>query len=123
MIYLRAINSKNSEMASSTDFKKLFDKYQEEGAPKGVSIVKYCQMNGIIYSQFEKWYKTSRAGVIKPVEVVDKDGLMSLPEEESSSVVSIAHVNLVFSNGLQVNHHNISYQTLRQMIEKLEALC
>ena len=44
-------------MASSTDFKKLFDRYQEEGVRNGLSIVKYCQMNGIVYSPFERGIK------------------------------------------------------------------
>lgn len=114
-------------MASSTDFKKLFDKYQEEGAPKGVSIVKYCQMNGIVYSQFERWYKYSRAGIVRPVEIVDKDGLMRLSEKSmdngSPSPTDITEISLVFSNGMEIVQHNISYQALRQMIEKLEALC
>lgn len=33
-------------MASSTYFQRLFDKYQQEGAPNGISIVKYCQLIG-----------------------------------------------------------------------------
>ena len=31
-------------MASSTDFKVLFEKYQEHGIKQGISIVKYCPL-------------------------------------------------------------------------------
>ena len=58
-------------MASSTDFKVLFEKYQEHGIKQGISIVKYCQMNGVVYSHFERWYKKCRAGIVLPVEIVD----------------------------------------------------
>lgn len=111
-------------MASSTDFKDLFEKYQMEGVPQGISIVKYCHMNGVVYSHFERWYKKSRAGVVLPVQVVDQDGLMeeAAPGLEAPQI-DITHFTLVFSNGLEVSHHNLSYPALRQMIEKLEALC
>lgn len=111
-------------MASSADFKNLFDKYQMEGAPHGISIVKYCQMNGVVYSHFERWYKKYRAGVVFPVHVVDQDGLMeeATPRLEAPQI-DIAHLTLIFSNGIEVTHHNLNYPALRQMIVKLEALC
>lgn len=119
-------------MASSTDFKLLFAKYQEDGVKQGISIVKYCQMNGVVYSHFERWYKKYRAGVVLPVEIVDESGLLdksevgspSIPSDSaSSSLVSVTYVSIVFSNGLKVSNHNLSYQSLRGMIEKLEVLC
>ena len=44
-------------MASSEDFKKLYELYQTEGVPNGVSIVDFCQRNGVVYIQFERWFK------------------------------------------------------------------
>lgn len=119
-------------MASSTDFQLLFEKYQEDGIKQGVSIVKYCQMNGVVYSHFERWYKKYRAGVVLPVEIVDVSGLIDKSESSSpfipsdtasSSVVNVTHVHIVFSNGLEVSHHNLSYHSFCVMIEKLEVLC
>lgn len=118
-------------MASSTDFKKLFERYQEEGAPNGISIVKYCQLNGIVYSHFERWYKSYKSSKAMPVEIVDKDGLSKdMKQIESSTnkstVVSsgcLSRVELVFSNGLHVSHRNLSYQCFRDLVEKLEVLC
>lgn len=62
-------------MASSTDFQKIHDLYQSQGVPKGISIVQFCQMNGIVYSQFERWYKQSRRADVVPVEIVNSDSL------------------------------------------------
>ncbi len=42
-------------MASGTDYKNLWDRYQSEGVPKNMSIVKFCQLNGVVYGHFEKW--------------------------------------------------------------------
>lgn len=39
-------------MASSEDYKKLYELYQVEGVPKGISIVDFCQINGIVYKHF-----------------------------------------------------------------------
>ena len=36
-------------MASSEDFKNLYELYQTEGVPNGVSIVDFCQRNGNAY--------------------------------------------------------------------------
>lgn len=114
-------------MASSTDFKKLFERYQEEGAPNGISIVKYCQLNGIVYSHFERWYKSYKSAKAMPVEIVDKDGLSKeiKPMESSSKISSgcLNRVELEFSNGLHVSHRNLSYQSFRDLVEKLEVLC
>lgn len=115
-------------MANSTEFKKLFERYQEEGAPNGISIVKYCQLNGIVYSHFERWYKNYKSSKAMPVEIVDKDGLskeMEASSNISSAVSSIClnRIELVFSNGLHVSHCNLSYQSFRDLVEKLEVLC
>ncbi len=45
-------------MASSEDFKKLYELYQTEGVPNGVSIVDFCQRNGVVYNQFESKHPT-----------------------------------------------------------------
>ena len=47
-------------MASSEDFKRILELYNQEVKSRGVSIVSFCQQNGIIYSQFERWYKTHK---------------------------------------------------------------
>lgn len=71
MLCLSCVNLKRRFMASSTDFQHLFDKYQFEGTLNRLSIVKYCQLNGVVYSHFERWYKKYLVGVVLSVQVVD----------------------------------------------------
>ena len=43
-------------MASSNDFEKIWECYQDVVKTKDISIVDYSQRNGIVYSQFQRWY-------------------------------------------------------------------
>lgn len=61
-------------MASSEDFKRILELYNQEVKSSGVSIVSFCQQNGIVYSQFERWYKNRKKIQVHPVKIVDKDG-------------------------------------------------
>lgn len=121
-------------MASSTDFKNLWERYQKEGVPKSVSIVQYCQMNRIVYSQFECWYKNCRKVEIVPVELINKDATeptgpgsnmpsASPPSVPSAKSKSVRNVEIVFHNGLTIRHRNLDYSSLKSLIEKLEVLC
>lgn len=47
-------------MASSEDFQSIYELYKKQGIPNGISIVKFCQHNGIVYSQFERWFKSRK---------------------------------------------------------------
>lgn len=118
-------------MASSTDFKKLYDLYQLEGVKKGISIVQFCKMNGIVYSHFERWYKQDRVATVVPVTIVDRDSLFVsgvdtiVPEESSSAGTdtSIQRFEICFSNGLEIHHGEMDYRSFRSLVEKLEVLC
>lgn len=118
-------------MASSTDFKKLYDLYQMEGVKKGISIVQFCKMNGIVYSHFERWYKHDRVAHVVPVTIVDRDILSVSPvdtivSEESPSVNTgtlIQRFDIRFSNGLEIHHGEIDYLSFRSLVDKLEVLC
>ena len=106
-------------MASSNDFEKIWESYQEVVKTKDISIVDYCQRNGIVYSQFQRWYKKHVSGV----------KLMMSEESTPSQHLSghakakVNYVNIEFSNGLKVCQKSISYEHLKMLVEKLEALC
>ena len=120
-------------MASSKDFEKIWESYQEVIKTKDVSIVDYCQRNGIVYSQFQRWYKKHVSGVsIVPVSDPDvqTESTPMIQAESSPSQHSSVHVktkvnyvNIEFSNGLKVYQKSISYEHLKMLVEKLEALC
>ena len=97
-------------MASSKDFEKIWESYQEVVKTKDISIVDYCQRNGIVYSQFQRWYKKHVSGVnIVPVSDPDpqiESSLMMSEESTPSQHLSghakakVNYVNIEFSNGL-----------------------
>ena len=120
-------------MASSKDFEKIWESYQEVAKTKDVSIVDYCQRNGIVYSQFQRWYKKHVSGVSivpvsdpesqqEPMEAVQKDP-ESIRQATGHVKTRVSYVNIEFSNGLKVCQKSISYEHLKILVEKLEALC
>ena len=74
-------------MATSKVFEKLWYRYQDEVQATGKSIVAYCQENGIVYAQFERWYKKrgslqDKQPVLIPVEVTDSPQDADAPKQE-----------------------------------------
>ncbi len=113
-------------MATGTDFKNLWERFQKEGVPAKISISRFCQMNGVVYSHFEKWYKRTYTDGVIPVEVVDSaapQSPASEPHAEIKSPTRIKHLEVMFSNGLLVKHNNLDYAGLKELINKLESLC
>ena len=118
-------------MASSLDYQKIWDSYQGLVKTKDISIVDYCQRNGIVYSQFERWYKKYVFNVrIIPVaekEPQVQDAVPETVEKEEKDIPKkkpiVEYVSLSFSNGLKVNQKSLDYDQLKLLVEKLEALC
>ena len=128
-------------MASSEDFKKLYELYQTEGVPNGVSIVDFCQRNGVVYNQFERWFKKryskNDTGFHK-VRVVGADvepSVPSLEEDEAAQECSASameevsskpirlYVSIRTNQGLMIQQNNLTYRQLLSLVEKLEVLC
>ena len=128
-------------MASSEDFKKLYELYQTEGVPNGVSIVDFCQRNGLVYNQFERWFKKrylkNETGFHK-VKVVGADvepSVPSLEEDEAAQECSASameevsskpirlYVSIRTNQGLMIQQNNLTYRQLLSLVEKLEVLC
>ena len=128
-------------MASSEDFKKLYELYQTEGVPNGVSIVDFCQRNGVVYNQFERWFKKryskNETGFHK-VRVVGVDvepSVPSLEEDEAAQECSASameevsskpirlYVSIRTNQGLMIQQNNLTYRQLLLLVEKLEVLC
>ena len=127
-------------MASSEDYKKLYELYQVEGVPNGISIVDFCQRNGIVYKYFERWFKKrysqNDTGVHR-VRLLDSDSTSdpSLSDGQPSDLPSGSMVDgqeavpvrlsvtIRTSRGLSLHHHNLTYRQLLSLVEKLEVLC
>ena len=127
------LNLKLQIMYSSEDLERFYFQYQTEAMPKGISIEQFCSRNKVPYNIFYKWYKDTRNKIVE----VKVDGLPTSDQEESkkesrsqeqssietkSSCVRIL-VELRMTNGLHLSQKNLSYQELKQLIEKLEGLC
>lgn len=130
-------------MASSEDFKRILELYNQEVKSRGVSIVSFCQQNGIVYSQFERWYKNRKKIKVHPVKIVNQNEcLQSHSSEEGVSPETTASVpdagngissslsgSVLFSitirttSGLSVQQSRLDYRQLRALVEKLEVLC
>ena len=122
----------------SEDFQRIYELYKKEGVPNGISIVNFCQQNGVVYPQFEKWFKSRKRPArssVHPVQLVDKDGLMAsdgqtgTDESSGFNPVSMKESPLRFgitvrtNQGLSIQQNNLTYRQLLHLVEKLEALC
>lgn len=124
-------------MASSEDFQRVYELYKQQGVPSGISIVNFCQQNGIVYSQFERWFKSRKKPAkasVHPVRIVDKDGCLmptvqESDEEKPSDSTAQKETVLRFSitvrtnQGLSIQQNNLTYRQMFHLVEKLEVLC
>lgn len=127
-------------MASSEDFKRILELYNQESKTSGVSILTFCQKNGIVYSQFKRWYKNRHKVKGHAVDIVDRDG--ALPVQETrlptacDKVVEVADaqdvrdskpalftIQLNSTTGMYFQQKNLDYKSLKDLVEKLEVLC
>ncbi|HCE47270.1 MAG TPA: hypothetical protein DEQ84_01070 [Prevotellaceae bacterium] len=119
-------------MYSSEDLERFYFQYQTEAMPNGISIEQFCSRNKVPYNIFYKWYKDTRTRIVE----VKVDGMPSSVQENPKreecrqerlqtgvpAAVRIL-VELRMTNGLHISQKNLSYQELKQLIEKLEGLC
>lgn len=127
-------------MASSEDYKKLYELYQVEGVPKGISIVDFCQRNGIVYKHFERWFKkrysqndtsVQRVRLVDTAPSVDPSLAGGQPSALSSGspidgqadTTVRLFVTIRTSQGLSIQQNNLTYRELLSLVEKLEVLC
>ena len=119
-------------MYSSEDLERFYFQYKTEALPLGMSIETFCLKNKVPYNIFSKWYKDTRKKVVEvqvdgiPMVTETSSPKASVPSpvspQDSKESVRIL-VDLRMSNGLHVHQKNLSYQSLRALIEKLEVLC
>ena len=123
---------------SSKDLESLWQRYRVEAVPSGISVNQFFESNGVPYHVFEKWYKkkyqspsvvdcvvegTPESVEVPPVKTRQGAVPVSSSSPQPKDSVVIKYVNLGLSNGLKIEHHNLSYAGLQNFIQKLEALC
>lgn len=130
---------KKTIMASSEDFKRILELYNQESKSSGVSIVSFCQKNGIVYSQFERWYKNRHNVKVHAVDIVDKDGAYKVQntctspcvidkkilgsEYATESESTLFTLQIKSTTGMYFQQKNIDYKSLKDLVEKMEVLC
>ena len=78
---------------------------------------------------FNKWFRGRKKRIV-PVEIVGRDEEPK-PETEAEEKKAegpkrascVRYVKLVFGNELKIEKKNLSYQELKELVEKLEGLC
>lgn len=114
-------------MYKNSDFERLFIRYKSEAVPAGMSMQKFCDQNKVPYNLFIKWYKDTRHQIV-PVTVEGSPSekpseSSSTPDAESSKPSTRILVEIRMSNGLHIRQGNLSYESLRSLVENLEVLC
>ena len=121
---------------SSKDLETLWQRYTVEAVPAGISVNQFFESNGVPYHVFEKWYKKKYQSpnvvecVVKGApestnvdQANAKQGTPTTSASPAEDAVVIKYVNLGLSNGMKIEHHNLSYSSLQSFISKLQALC
>ncbi len=121
---------------SSKDIETLWQRYSDEAVKRGVSVAQFFESNGVPYPTFEKWYKKkfSQPAVVDCV-ASDSAGITSeapseenaegaeVPRDTKKREVCVSYVNIVFNNGMKIEHHWLDYAELVYFIINLRPLC
>ena len=120
------------------DLESLWQRYNAEAVPAGISVNQFFESLGVPYHVFEKWYKKKfqAPNVVECVVAGAPDSTSAVPTPSkqgnpsaglspapTEDAVVIKYVNLGLSNGMKIEHHNLSYSGLQSFISKLQALC
>ena len=126
-------------MYSSEDFENFYIRYKAEGLPRKLSIQEFCIRNKVPWNLFNKWYRDTRHKIV-PVEVINRPTAIAeevkatnpaqAPAPDSSATVTAVEnagprimVDIKMTNGLHIQQRNLSYHTLKMLVENLEVLC
>jgi len=101
-----------------------------------ISIIKFCEQNGVPYKQYERWYKTSRGGRPVQVELIDSDEDLILEDQIRDGKLHIDHIpassdgekriqriEIVFKDGMRIRKTNLDYTLLLDTVQRLSSLC
>lgn len=119
---------------SSKDIDVLWQRYQVDAVPSGISVNQFFESNGVPYHVFEKWYKKKfqAPNVVDCVVEGNKETDKHVPSNDrqessvpsrSADAVVVKYINIGLSNGMKIEHHNLSYSSLQSFIQKLQSLC
>ena len=119
---------------NAKDLETLWQRYKTEALPAGISVNQFFESNGVPYHVFEKWYKKNFQTPNVVECVVQGSPAPSTPVQQTerpapteslkpSNEVMVKYINIGLSDGLRIEHHNLSYSSFLLFIEKLKTLC
>lgn len=98
----------------------------------------FCFKNKVPYNLFEKWYRDTRHKVVpvklngqptdtssdsqEPAEV-EKRQCIQINKAKEVATELLYSINVRISNGMEIRQNRLTYKSLSQLVEKLEALC
>ena len=112
-------------MYSNNDFERFFIRYKAESVTSKESIQSFCFRNKVPYNLFARWYKDTRHKLVpvqvdgQPQEGVQRKEPIIVPSKKELRILVDIHI----SNGMHIRQYNLSYEGLKSLVEKLEALC
>ena len=128
-------------MAINKDFQIFHKRYQAEGLPHGVSVVSFCEQNGVVYKQYERWLKNRSKVALHPVSLTNvpnedehtKEVLATSSDEIVAPVLSpvteaksspvLFNIRIVTSSGMLLQHRDLDFSKLLNLVQRLEGLC
>lgn len=100
--------------------------------PQGESIQDFCLKNKVPYNLFHKWYKDTRHHIV-PVQVEGQQVEQEPEKNLSASTPSMGGalssppvrfmIDIRMTGGMHIQQRNLSYEGLKNLVEKLEGLC
>lgn len=121
-----------AECENNRAVNNLFIRYKAEAMPQGESIQDFCLRNKVPYNLFHKWYKDTRHRIV-PVQVEGQQVEQEPEKDLSASAPSMggalsSHpvrfmIDIRMTGGMHIQQRNLSYEGLKNLVEKLEGLC
>ena len=121
-----------AECENNRAVNNLFIRYKAEAMPQGESIQDFCLKNKVPYNLFHKWYKDTRHRIV-PVQVEGQQVEQEPEKDLSASAPSMggalsSHpvrfmIDIRMTGGMHIQQRNLSYEGLKNLVEKLEVLC
>ena len=106
---------------TTTDYPSLWDRYNREGKNAGLTIQEFCEVAGVPYSNFNRWYKKNIGDVsIVPLGEPQPSVPLDIPYEDLPEVVSFS---IELKNSLRITQRNIDLVRLNKIVKTLGGLC
>lgn len=103
-------------MASEKKMRQVREAYESSKGTKGITISKICKQSGVHVAEYVEWLTAQTNPKLIPFEVVEQTS------DQTQSEISVK-ADFVLPNGMSVSHGSITLTELKNLVDKLPALC